>query len=81
MRYSLEKLEMGFILSPTSKSKTRGPVAQLDRASGYGPEGWGFDSLRVHHFYFGGEVAQLVEQRTENPCVTGPTPVLATTPF
>ena len=23
------------------------PVAQLDRASGYGPEGWGFDFLRA----------------------------------
>ena len=28
-----------------------------------------------------GEIAQLVEQRTENPCVTGPIPVLATTLF
>ena len=25
------------------------PVAQLDRASDYGSEGWEFDSLRVHH--------------------------------
>ena len=56
------------------------PVAQLDRASGYGPEGRGFESLQVRQ-YFGGGVAQLVEQRTENPCVTGPIPVLATTPF
>ncbi len=24
------------------------PVAQLDRASGYGPEGWGFESLRAY---------------------------------
>jgi hypothetical protein len=24
------------------------PVAQLDRASAFGAEGWGFDSLRVH---------------------------------
>ena len=24
------------------------PVAQLDRASGYGPEGWGFESFRVY---------------------------------
>ncbi len=24
------------------------PVAQLDRASGYGPEGWGFESSRVY---------------------------------
>ena len=26
------------------------PVAQLDRVPGYGPGGWGFDSLRVCHF-------------------------------
>jgi hypothetical protein len=26
-----------------------GPVAQLDRASDFGSEGWGFDSLRGHH--------------------------------
>src|SRR5207302_10341973 len=25
------------------------PVAQLDRASVYGTEGWGFKSLRAHH--------------------------------
>ena len=24
------------------------PVAQLDRAFGYGPEGWGFESLRAY---------------------------------
>ena len=27
------------------------PVAQLDRASGYEPEGREFDSLRAHHFF------------------------------
>src|SRR6202040_794016 len=26
------------------------PVAQLGRASGYGPEGRGFESPRAHHF-------------------------------
>jgi hypothetical protein len=25
------------------------PVAQLDRASDFGSEGWGFDSLRVYN--------------------------------
>ena len=25
------------------------PVAQLDRVLGYGPRGWGFESLRVRH--------------------------------
>src|SRR5271165_6883623 len=28
----------------------RAPVAQLDRASGYEPEGREFESLRAHHF-------------------------------
>jgi hypothetical protein len=27
------------------------PVAQLDRASDFGSEGWGFDSLRVHEYF------------------------------
>ena len=30
------------------KSASYAPVAQLDRASDFGSEGWGFDSLRVH---------------------------------
>ena len=29
------------------------PVAQLDRASGYGPGGWGFESSRAHGRTFG----------------------------
>jgi hypothetical protein len=29
----------------------RGPVAQLDRASDFGSEGWGFDSLRGRHLF------------------------------
>ena len=28
----------------------RAPLAQLDRASGYEPEGREFESLRAHHF-------------------------------
>jgi hypothetical protein len=31
-------------------SSHHAPVAQLDRASDYGSEGLGFDSLRVRHF-------------------------------
>ena len=27
----------------------RAPVAQLDRASDFGSEGWGFESLRARH--------------------------------
>ena len=30
-------------------TRERGPVAQLDRASDFGSEGWGFDSLRGRH--------------------------------
>ena len=29
--------------------RKHGPVAQLDRASDFGSEGWGFDSLRGRH--------------------------------
>ena len=39
------------------------PVAQLDRVSDYGSEGWGFESSRAHFVDFGrnvGRVAQLV---------------------
>ena len=28
------------------------PVAQLDRAFGYGPKGWGFESSRAYKFKF-----------------------------
>ncbi len=28
--------------------KSRAPVAQLDRAFGYGPKGWGFESSRAY---------------------------------
>ncbi len=30
------------------KAHRFGTVAQLDNASGYGPEDWGFESLRYH---------------------------------
>src|SRR6478752_9673682 len=33
-----------------STTKPNAPVAQLDRASGYEPEGREFESLRAHHF-------------------------------
>ncbi len=32
----------------TESNKRFGTVAQLDNASGYGPEDWGFESLRYH---------------------------------
>ena len=47
----------------------------MDRASGFGPEGWGFESLRV---YKGQErhapIAQLVEQLALNQTVGGSNP-------
>ena len=39
-------LPAGFFRS--TSSALHAPVAQLDRASDYGSEGWGFKSLRVH---------------------------------
>ena len=50
---------------------THAPVAQLDRALGFGPRGWGFESLRVYHF---GSVAQLVEQLPLKQTVLGSSP-------
>ena len=35
------------------------PIAQLDRASDYGSEGYGFDSFRARHIFYYREVAQL----------------------
>ena len=35
---------------PLLAVKRFGTVAQLDNASGYGPEDWGFESLRYHTF-------------------------------
>lgn len=26
-------------------------LSSMDRASGFGPEGWGFDSLRAYHIF------------------------------
>ena len=33
----------------TKLSERHAPLAQLDRASGYGPEGRGFESLTAYH--------------------------------
>lgn len=35
------------------------PLAQLDRASDFGSEGWGFESLRAHRFSFSSSVLAL----------------------
>ena len=40
------------MLSPKVTALKRAPIAQLDRASGYGPEGLGFKSLWVYHFFY-----------------------------
>lgn len=29
-----------------------GPVAQLDRVSDFGSEGWGFESLQVYSYFY-----------------------------
>ena len=56
------------------------PVAQLDRVSGYEPEGQGFESpsgrhsIKVQPLQLYASVAQLVEQGTENPRVVGSIP-------
>ena len=53
-----------------------GSVVQLVRTPACHAGGRGFKSLPSRHYAF---VAQLVEQRTENPRVTGSIPVEGTT--
>ncbi len=38
--------------NPSFSAKVYAPVAQLDRVSGYEPEGRRFNSFRAHHFYY-----------------------------
>jgi|YelNatPaOPRAMG01_1025707.scaffolds.fasta_scaffold00070_68 hypothetical protein len=44
--------ELNYIYIPVTQYPgifgKKAPVAQLDRASDYGSEGWGFESLRAH---------------------------------
>jgi hypothetical protein len=52
------------VATDLSLKSLHGPVAQLDRASDFGSEGWGFDSLRGRHCHsFHVELPQDVEQR------------------
>ena len=45
-----------------------GPVAQLDRASDFGSEGWGFDSLRGRHLLNeAGNFASLLSVSARHP--------------
>ena len=55
-----------------------GPVVQLVRMPACHAGGRGFESRPDRHLNKG-SVAQLVEQRTENPCVGGSIPSRATT--
>ena len=43
---------------------SRAPVAQLDRANGFEPLGWGFKSLRARHFSRGSGPETWVTDRT-----------------
>ena len=52
-KFLKKKLAIGLqkgILTCLIKVYGVAPVAQLDRASDYGSEGWGFDSLQARHF-------------------------------
>ena len=54
-------------------------VAQLDRAFGYGPKGYGFDSYRAHHYFFRiGKWLSLVEHYAWDVGVAGSNPVFPT---
>ena len=54
-------------------------LSSAGRASALQAEGHRFKSCRSHLFFVNikyGGIAQLVEQRTENPCVAGSIPAL-----
>ena len=44
----IEKPAKGGAIPKLAISIVLAPVAQLDRASAYGAEGWGFKSLQAH---------------------------------
>ena len=44
-------LDVYYSIGMKIQMKEYAPVAQLDRASGYGPEGCRFESYREHHFF------------------------------
>ena len=39
-----------YLLYNYKRNQENAPIAQLDRAFGYGPKGCGFDSYWAHHF-------------------------------
>ena len=69
--------------------RLRASVAQLDRASAFGAEGWGFESSQARQFVIAsvrfldvvghGPLAQLAEQQTLNLRVRGSIPWRLTT--
>ena len=63
--------------APATKLLINGPVVQLVRMPACHAGGRGFESRPDRHLNKG-SVAQLVEQRTENPCVGGSIPSRAT---
>ena len=46
-----QEVRSSILLSSTNLLETDGGVAQLARASGSYPGGWGFDTLRRYHLY------------------------------
>ena len=55
-----------------------GPVVQLVRTLACHARGRRFEPVPGRHFFMYGLIAQLVEQGTENPCVSGSIPLQAT---
>jgi hypothetical protein len=44
------------------------PVAQLDRASAFGAEGWEFESLRAHHVLYRSYAEKPLKRRLSEHC-------------
>ena len=80
--YIRKLLRYCLIVKQSCKSKyffnIYGLVVQLVRMPPCHGGGRRFEPVPGRHFFIFGFIAQLVEQRTENPCVTGSIPVEAT---
>ena len=55
-----------------------GPVVQLVRTLACHARGRRFEPVPGRHFFIFASIAQLVEQGTENPCVSGSIPLRGT---
>ena len=64
--------------SPIVPTNSSGPVVQLVRTLACHARGRRFEPVPGRHFFLFAFVAQLVEQRTENPRVAGSIPALGT---